>query len=141
MFVEEDGCGDIVISASCSTEDDTTAVRIYEFTPDREGTYTLDATVYVWQMGGPTLRWYVQGAWAMRNGILRTAGALFVSGKPAAPAHSIKIDSALGKGRVLVTGLANVPLRWGIQGILFDLSELPPDSKRPAFASGAPPPL
>lgn len=115
--------GDFVISGSCVTLDATTAVPIYEFTPEKEGAYNIEVMVIAWQVGVGGAQYYLPINWTLNDGVLAVDGEVF----PGAMTGSISpeglsVDVSGGKARVLVKGIAATPLLWRLKGVRMDLT-------------------
>lgn len=138
MAIDSTEFGDFSISGSCATLDNVNAVPIYEFTPDKDGVYTIVATLLAWQPGGATVQFYVQATWRNVGGLFVVDGAPFVGGVGNLSPNDVTLDVSAGKGRILVTGVANEAILWRLKGQRFDLraGEKYPTSSTPAAEFG-----
>lgn len=114
--------GDFPISSSCATLDGTTAVPIYEFTPQNDGSYSVQMGLVAWRVGGGTARYYLQMNWTLNGGVFAVDGGVFASQVGTLTPVGISVDVNAGKGRVLVTGIAGQPLLWRMRGVRLDLT-------------------
>ena len=114
--------GDFPISSSCATLDGSTAVPIYEFSPQADGSYTIQIALAAWRVGGGTARYYLQMNWTRNGGTFAVDGDVFSSPTGTLSPGGISVDVSAGKGRVLVTGVAGQPLLWRMRGVRMDLT-------------------
>ena len=114
--------GDFPISSSCATVDGTTAVPIYDFTPQSDGAYTVQVALVAWRVGGATARFYLQMNWTLNGPVLSVDGSVFSAPNGSLSPVGVTVDVSAGKGRVLVTGIAGQPLLWRMRGVRLDLA-------------------
>ena len=123
--------GDFPVSGNCTTLDDVNPVPIYEFAANKDGAYTLVATVLAWRPGGATVQYYVQATWLVAGGALQVAGTPFLGAVGDLSPADIYLDASDGRGRLLVRGVAGQPVLWRMKGHRFDLvggQKYPPSS-------------
>ncbi|MEZ4299361.1 MAG: hypothetical protein R3B70_30705 [Polyangiaceae bacterium] len=118
----ETAFGDFPISGSCATIDGTTKVPIYELTPGSDGSYTLQAAIIAWKVGGGGARYFLQMNWTVIDGVIAVDGSVFSSANGSLSPVGLAVDTSAGKGRVLVTGIDGEPLLWRLRGVRFDLA-------------------
>lgn len=114
--------GDFSIASSCATLDGTTAVPLYEFTPSKDGSYSIQVAILAWQVGGGSARYYLQMNWTLNGGVFAVDGDVFSAPNGTLSPVGLGVDVSAGKGRVLVTGIASQPLLWRMRGVRFDLT-------------------
>lgn len=114
--------GDFAISGSCMTVDSTTGVPIYEFTPQKDGAYSIAASVVAWQPGGQAVQWYVQVAWTRNGGALAVDGVAFNGGVGNLGTVGLEHDVVDGRCRLLAFGVNGGAVLWRLQGDRFDIT-------------------
>lgn len=114
--------GDAPVSGASTTNDGTTPVPIYTFTPEKDGLYTVQGIVLAWRPGGRCAQYYVENNWRKVGSTLAVDGALYSDLTGTLPAAGITADVAGGAGRLLVTGTTGEPVLWRLKGVRLDLT-------------------
>jgi hypothetical protein len=122
MATDDTVFGDFPISSSCATLAAGPPVPIYDFEPGGDGSYSLQAAIIAWQVGGGSARYFLAINWTMNAGVLAVDGTVFSSPNGSLAPGGVAVDVSAGKGRVLVTGTAGEPLLWRLRGVRFDLT-------------------
>lgn len=112
--------GDRAIAGSCCTHDAFTPIPLYEFRPERDGSFGIDGTILVWQDNGATLQWTLHVGFRRAGGEMEPMGMPFIGGNRKRAHVRIFTDVHAGKARIMVIGLDNKRLCWRIKGVLFD---------------------
>ncbi|MEZ4309903.1 MAG: hypothetical protein R3F14_17840 [Polyangiaceae bacterium] len=96
--------GDATISGSCATNDATTQVPIYTFSPEKDGLYTAQAILAVWEPGGRGAQYYVENNWVKIGDTLSVDGTIYADSAGTLGPTGVIADVSGGAGRLLVQG-------------------------------------